>query len=84
MLLLVGPRWHGFAPSISLAAMFSTGSIVWISSTLENNFDNDVAQIMRNLIRRFLDPKPFPPVGAADVQDVDRAPAIPEYDNPRK
>ena len=63
-------------------AMFSTGSIAWISSTLENNFDNDVARITGNVIRRFLDPAPFPPVPAADVDDVDRAPGNPEYDIP--
>lgn len=62
-------------------AMFSTGSITWISSTLENNFDNDVARITLNVVRRFLDPKPFPPVEAGDVEDVDRAPANPEYEH---
>ncbi|MBL3600323.1 MAG: LamG domain-containing protein [gamma proteobacterium endosymbiont of Lamellibrachia anaximandri] len=61
-------------------AMFSTGSITWISSTLENNFDNDVAKITGNVIRRFLDPKPFPAIPKADIDDVDRALANPEYD----
>ena len=63
-------------------AMFSTGSISWISSTLENDFDNDVATITRNVIKRFLDPTPFPPIAPSEIDDVDRAPANPEYDNP--
>lgn len=40
-------------------AMFSTGSINWFSSTLENDFNNDVAIISRNIIERFIDPAPF-------------------------
>jgi len=63
-------------------AMFSTGSITWIGSALENNFDNDVARITGNVIRRFLDPKPFPGIPATDIDDVDRAPGNPEYDIP--
>ena len=61
-------------------AMFSTGSITWISSTLENNFKNDIATITRNVIDRFLDPKPFPKAEAISVIDVERAPANPEYE----
>ena len=60
-------------------AMFSTGSIVWISSALENNFDNDVATITRNVINRFLDPAPFPMPGADAVDNVDRAPEQEEF-----
>lgn len=62
-------------------AMFSSGTICWFSSTLENGFDNDVAQITRNLISRFLDPKPFPAVGEIEVDDVNRAPSNPEYEH---
>ena len=40
-------------------AVFSTGSITWFSSTLERDFDNDVARISRNVIERFIDPAPF-------------------------
>jgi N,N-dimethylformamidase len=61
-------------------AMFSTGSITWISSTLENNFDNDVAVITRNVIKRFLDVRPFPPVGQEEVDPLDRVPSNPEYE----
>jgi len=63
-------------------AMFSTGSITWISSTLENDFDNDVATITRNVIRRFIDKEPFTSPAAADVGEPDRAPRNPEYDVP--
>ena len=59
--------------------MFSTGSIVWISSTLENDFDNDIATITRNVINRFLDPTPFPVPGSDAVEDVDRAPDQEEF-----
>jgi N,N-dimethylformamidase len=62
--------------------MFSTGSITWISSTLENDFDNDIATITRNVVDRFLDPAPFAVPGAEDIDDVDRAPGNPEYDVP--
>jgi N,N-dimethylformamidase len=60
-------------------AVLSTGSIAWVSSTLENDFDNDVARITRNALRRFLDPEPFPPVPASSADDVNRAPRDPEY-----
>ena len=63
-------------------AMFSTGSITWISSTLDNDFDNDVATITRNVVRRFIDPAPFPNPAADDVGVPDRAPRDPEYDVP--
>jgi N,N-dimethylformamidase len=62
-------------------AMFSTGTICWFSSTLENGFDNDVAQITRNVITRFLDPAPFPPVVESEVDDVNRVPENPEYEH---
>lgn len=62
-------------------AMFSTGSITWFSSTLENGFDNDVARISRNVIDRFLDPAPFPRIDELEVDDVNRVPANPEYEH---
>ena len=42
-------------------AVFSTGSIAWIGSLAHNAYDNNVAQITGNVLRRFLDPEPFPP-----------------------
>ena len=60
-------------------ALLSTGSLVWISSALENNFDNDIATIPRNVVKRFLDPTPFPVPGAEAVHDVDRGPEPEEF-----
>jgi len=59
-------------------AVFSTGSICWISSTLEEEFDNDVAQITRNVVNRFLDPTPFD--AARQVKDINRLPDKSAYD----
>lgn len=69
------------ADKVLSGAVFSTGSIAWISSTLDNQYDNDVATITRNVIERFLDRKPFPPIGASVVPDVDRLPLNPEYEH---
>ena len=60
-------------------AMFSTGSITWFSSTLENNYQNDVAVITRNVVRRFLDPTPFD-LQAMALDDTARVPEEPRYD----
>jgi N,N-dimethylformamidase len=40
-------------------AVFSTGSIAWASSLAHNNYDNNVARLTRNVLRRFLDSAPF-------------------------
>jgi hypothetical protein len=58
------PTEHGQADIVFFetpngGAMFSTGSITWMSSTLENGFDNDVAKITLNVVNRFLDPASF-------------------------
>jgi N,N-dimethylformamidase len=39
--------------------VFATGSIAWAGSLSHNNYRNNVARITRNVLRRFLDPKPF-------------------------
>jgi len=59
-------------------AVFTAGSNCWISATLEDGFDNDVATITRNVLNRFLDPAPFPPV-EVDFQ-TDRSPDKSAYD----
>ena len=41
-------------------AVFNTGSIAWAGSLSHNNYDNNVSQITGNVLRRFLDPTPFP------------------------
>ncbi|MBT6206243.1 MAG: N,N-dimethylformamidase [Alphaproteobacteria bacterium] len=40
-------------------AVFSTGSIAWIGSLTWNGFDNNVAQVTENVLRRFLEVEPF-------------------------
>ena len=40
-------------------AVFSTGSIAWSSALNHNNFENNVAAVTRNVLRRFSDPAPF-------------------------
>ncbi|HEX9448498.1 MAG TPA: N,N-dimethylformamidase beta subunit family domain-containing protein, partial [Dongiaceae bacterium] len=41
-------------------AVFSTGSITWASSLAHNNYDNNVARMTGNVLRRFSDAAPFP------------------------
>ncbi|MSP83279.1 MAG: N,N-dimethylformamidase [Alphaproteobacteria bacterium] len=43
-------------------AVFSTSSICWGGSLAHNRYDNNVSRITDNVIRRFVDPKPFPGV----------------------
>jgi N,N-dimethylformamidase len=40
-------------------AVWSTGSIAWPTSLSHNGFDNNVARMTANVLRRFLDPTPF-------------------------
>ena len=40
-------------------AVFSVGSIAWGASLPHNGFDNNVARISENVLRRFLEPEPF-------------------------
>ena len=40
-------------------AVFSVGSISWFGALARDNYDNDVAKITRNVLRRFLDPEEF-------------------------
>jgi len=40
-------------------AVFSVGSMSWITSLLWNNTDNNVSRITENVVRRFMDPAPF-------------------------
>ena len=43
-------------------AVFSVGSISWFGALARNGFDNDVATMTANVVRRFADPAPFGPV----------------------
>jgi N,N-dimethylformamidase len=62
-------------------AVFSTGSITWMSSTPEKNYDNDVAKITHNVLKRFMDPAPFVDVQHNEVKNVSRIPPNPEYEH---
>ncbi|HVI88765.1 MAG TPA: N,N-dimethylformamidase beta subunit family domain-containing protein [Dongiaceae bacterium] len=41
-------------------AVFSTGSITWASALAHNNYDNNVARMTGNVLKRFIDPIAFP------------------------
>jgi N,N-dimethylformamidase len=40
-------------------AVFSTGSIAYIGSLPYNNYANNIARLTGNVVRRFIDPRPF-------------------------
>ena len=40
-------------------AVWSTGSIAWATSFACNDFDNNVSRVTENVLRRFLDARPF-------------------------
>ena len=40
-------------------AVFSTGSISYAGSLAHNNYDNNIARLTGNVLRRFIDPDPF-------------------------
>ncbi|MEL6982962.1 MAG: N,N-dimethylformamidase beta subunit family domain-containing protein, partial [Actinomycetota bacterium] len=42
-------------------AVFSVGSISWFGALARRGYDNDVSRLTENVVRRFLDPTPFPP-----------------------
>lgn len=60
-------------------AMFSTGSITWISSAPENHWQNDVCRITMNVINRFLDPTPFADIADYEKKIVNRVQENPKY-----
>ena len=39
--------------------VFSVGSIAWAGSMASNNYENHVARITENVLRRFIDPTPL-------------------------
>ncbi len=66
MLLSIGgqddPQVHAdmvFFEAPRGGAVFSTGSIAWVSSLFHNDHDNNVSRITRNVLDRFLDPTPL-------------------------
>ena len=48
-----------FFETKSGGAVFSVGSMAYIGSLNHNGFDNDIARITTNVLRRFSDPQPF-------------------------
>lgn len=48
-----------FFETPSGGAVFATGSIAWAASLSHRHYDNNVARITGNVVRRFLDPTPF-------------------------
>ena len=40
-------------------AVFAMSSIAWAGALAHNGYDNNVARITANVVRRFIDPKPF-------------------------
>jgi N,N-dimethylformamidase len=48
-----------FYETASGGAVFATGSIAWAGSLCHDNYRNSVAQISRNVLRRFLEPGRF-------------------------
>jgi N,N-dimethylformamidase len=48
-----------FFPTARGGAVFTTGSIAWCMAFAHNGYDNNVALITGNVLRRFLDPAPL-------------------------
>ncbi len=48
-----------FFETLSGGAVWSTGTIAWATSLLWNDGNNDVSQITKNVLERFLNPLPF-------------------------
>ena len=64
------PDWSGTQADIIRAdltffetegggAVFSTGSIAWAGAMAWNNYDNEVARMTHNVLRRFNEETPF-------------------------
>ncbi|CAN5568207.1 large subunit of N,N-dimethylformamidase [soil metagenome] len=48
-----------FFETSDAGAVFSVGSIAWAGSLSWHGYDNNVSRITENVLRRFLDPRPF-------------------------
>jgi N,N-dimethylformamidase len=51
-------------------AVFATGSIGWAASLAHGGYDNDVARITANVLRRFLEPEPFAPPSPGSSEET--------------
>ena len=59
---LTSPPQRGVQTAVVPAgggAVFSTGSIAWAGAVAWNRYDNDIARMTENVLRRFNDPQPF-------------------------
>jgi len=59
---LQGPKVRAdmiFFETPSGGAVFSTGSISYAGALAHNGFDNDIARMTGNVLKRFLDETPF-------------------------
>ena len=48
-----------FFETPSGGAVFSASSIAWVGSLSHDNYDNNVSRITGNVLKRFLDDRPF-------------------------
>ena len=48
-----------FFPTANGGAVFATGSIAWVCALSVNDYDNNVSQVMRNVLTRFLNKQNF-------------------------
>jgi len=54
-----------FGETPSGGALFATSSIAWCGALSHNHYNNNVSRITQNVLRRFMDPTPFPTGGEA-------------------
>ncbi len=57
-------------------AVWSTSSIAWFGALATDGYDNDVARITENVLRRFMEPTPFVPPTAVRGLDRKRPPTL--------
>jgi N,N-dimethylformamidase len=50
-----------FFETLAGGAVFSTGSIAWCCALSHDAYENNVSRLTGNVLRRFLDPRPFEP-----------------------
>jgi N,N-dimethylformamidase len=51
-----------FFETSSGGAVLSASSNAWAASLASNGYDNDIARLTANVLRRFADPEPFDPM----------------------
>ena len=61
-----------FYETVCGGAVFSVGSIAWCASLAHNGYQNNVARLMANVMRRFLSAEPFTFPKAAEQTEAHR------------